>query len=158
MRKTGGLSYGCFSQWYAGPDGGFTLDGESYFCAEQAMMAGKARLFEDQEALFRILNERNSPRRVKELGRAVKGFNTGLWSGAAFDIVKAANLAKFSQNPRLKEVLLGTDPALIAEAAPSDAMWGTGLAASHPDARCPDKWPGSNLLGYALMQVRDELA
>ena len=150
--------YGCFSQWYAVPDGGFTFEGDRYFCAEQAMMAGKARLFNDRQALSEILSERQSSRRIKELGRAVKGFDPRLWSGAAFHIVKAANLAKFPQNQRPKEVLLSTAPALIAEAVPWDAMWGTGLAATHPDARCPELWPGANLLGYALMQVRDDLA
>ena len=68
----------------------------------------------------------------------VKGFDAGLWSGAAFHIVTAANLAKFPQNQRLKEILLSAAPALIAEAAPCDAMRGTGLAATHPDARCPE--------------------
>ena len=26
---------GCFSQWYAGPDGRFSLNGTTFFCAEK---------------------------------------------------------------------------------------------------------------------------
>jgi predicted NAD-dependent protein-ADP-ribosyltransferase YbiA (DUF1768 family) len=31
------------------------------------------------------------------------------------------------------------------------------LAADHPDASQPAAWPGQNLLGFALMEVRDQL-
>ena len=43
------------------------------------------------------------------------------------------------------------------EASPYDAIWGIRLSASSPDARDPMKWRGKNLLGFALMEVRDEL-
>ena len=42
-------------------------------------------------------------------------------------------------------------------ASPYDAIWGIRLAASSPEAQDPMKWRGQNLLGFALMEVRDEL-
>ena len=42
----------CLSQWYPSP---FTVEGVRYHCAEQYMMAQKARLFEDAEMLREIM-------------------------------------------------------------------------------------------------------
>ena len=43
------------------------------------------------------------------------------------------------------------------EASPYDAIWGIRLPASSPESQDPMKWRGRNLLGFALMEVRDEL-
>ncbi|MGN6746782.1 NADAR domain-containing protein, partial [Neisseria sp. P0024.S002] len=43
------------------------------------------------------------------------------------------------------------------EASPVDAIWGIGLAQDDPRAQNPLQWRGLNLLGFALMKVRDEL-
>ncbi|RYF96968.1 MAG: DUF1768 domain-containing protein, partial [Chitinophagaceae bacterium] len=45
----------------------------------------------------------------------------------------------------------------IAEASPIDTIWGIGLAADDPGIENPSNWKGENLLGYALMEVRDRL-
>ena len=43
------------------------------------------------------------------------------------------------------------------EASPYDNIWGIRLPASSPEAQDPRKWRGQNLLGFALMEVRNEL-
>ena len=60
-----------------------------------------------------------------------------------------------SQNPELKEFLLNTGDSILVEASPVDAIWGIGLAADDPAAAEPHNWQGQNLLGFALMRVRD---
>ena len=67
------------------------------------------------------------------------------------------NWYKFSQNRNLREFLLSTGDSVLVEASPYDAIWGIRLAASSPEAQDPMKWRGQNLLGFALMEVRDEL-
>jgi len=42
--------------------------------------------------------------------------------------------------------------------SPVDAIRGIGLAAGDPRAADPRRWKGLNLLGFALMVVRDRLA
>ena len=68
------------------------------------------------------------------------------------------NAAKFTQHPDLGRFLAGTGPRVLVEASPSDRIWGIGLRASHPDAARPSRWRGLNLLGFALMNVRDQLS
>ena len=47
--------------------------------------------------------------------------------------------------------------ALLGDGRAYDAIWGIRLSASSPEAQDPMKWRGQNLLGFALMEVRDEL-
>jgi ribA/ribD-fused uncharacterized protein len=64
--------------------------------------------------------------------------------------------AKFSQNQNLKDYLVATGDAILVEAAPRDRLWGIGMGENNPDIADQNKWNGRNLLGKALMQVRDE--
>lgn len=43
------------------------------------------------------------------------------------------------------------------EASPYDTIWGIGASAYDEEARDPRDWKGENMLGFALMEVRDEL-
>jgi ribA/ribD-fused uncharacterized protein len=141
------------SQWYPAD---FTIEGVEYGCAEQFMMAEKARLFDDREALRQILAT-DSPREQKALGRKVQGFDESRWNSTCRDIVYRGNLAKFSQNPDLKELLLATGSKTLAEASPTDRIWGIGLAADDRRVTVKSAWRGKNWLGEALMRVRAEL-
>jgi len=141
------------SQWVPSP---FTLDAVAYSCCEQYMMAEKARVFGDDRTLCGILAA-TSPRKQKDLGRQARGFDEALWNSVCRGIVFTGNLAKFQQNADLRAQLLDTGGRVIVEASPVDCIWGIGLAADNPEAILPDKWPGKNWLGIALMQVRDAL-
>lgn len=149
--KNGDITAACFSQWYGAT---FVVDGERYPTAEHFMMAEKAALFGDQDARARILKAPN-PGAAKALGREVLGFDEALWVENRFDIVVRANRHKFEQNPDLQQFLLGTGSRILVEASPVDRIWGIGLAQDDEKASNPNLWRGLNLLGFALMQVRD---
>lgn len=151
--KDGSISKTCFSQWFASP---FDVGGVHYPTAEHFMMAGKARLFGDQAALQRILAA-PTPGAVKAIGREIAGFDESLWLQHRWSIVVNANLGKFSQDERLKRFLLDSGERVLVEASPLDTIWGIGLAADDPDMANPAAWKGLNLLGFALMEVRDRL-
>lgn len=121
------------------------------------MMHRKALLFADRDLAEQILRA-PSPGAAKSLGRSVRGFVEALWTRHRRDIVTDGNLAKFSQSPKLREYLATTRRRVLAEASPLDRVWGIGLAADDDDAKDPLKWRGLNLLGFALMEVRDRLA
>ena len=104
----------------------------------------------------RILGVR-TPGEAKKLGRQVRGFDPAQWDEVKFNLVVAGNFYKFSQHPALRDYLLMTGDRVLVEASPVDSIWGIGLAADHLDAARPENWPGENLLGFALMAVRDQL-
>jgi len=149
----GSITKSCFSQWYKAP---FVIDGNRYNTAEHYMIAEKARLFGDENTLNRILKAKN-PAEAKKLGRLVIGFNEEKWLEHRFDIVCRANYAKFSQDSRLKQFLINTGNKVMVEASPVDKIWGVGLSATHDHIYNPRLWKGLNLLGYALMVVREQL-
>lgn len=149
----GGVGKHVFSQWYEAP---FTVDGVTYPTAEHWMMAEKARLFGDDQALGRILAAGN-PGAVKAAGREVRGFDEQAWTAARWEIVVRGNEAKFVQNPDLRDFLAGTGDRVLGEASPVDRIWGIGLAENDPAAENPELWRGLNLLGFALMEARARL-
>ncbi|MBO7253103.1 MAG: DUF1768 domain-containing protein [Oscillospiraceae bacterium] len=143
---------GHFSQWFPAP---FVIEGIRYCHNEQYMMAKKALLFSDLSAYAKIMAE-SDPAACKLLGRSVVNFNSYKWDSCKKEILYNANFAKFSQNPQLKAALLATGDAILAEASPQDTIWGIGLKETDPDSQNPAKWEGQNLLGRALMQIREE--
>ena len=72
-------------------------------------------------------------------------------------MVVAGNMAKFGQHRQLRDFLAGTGSRVLVEASPRDRVWGIGLAADDERAESPERWPGLNLLGFALMEVRHQL-
>lgn len=134
----------------------FEIDGIRYPSAEHYMMAEKARLFGDDDALRRILVAA-SPGAAKALGRRVKNFVAAEWDAASFDAVARGNIAKFGQDEGLRAYLQNTGRRVLVEASPVDRIWGIGLAVDDPRAENPEQWRGSNLLGFALMKARDVL-
>jgi ribA/ribD-fused uncharacterized protein len=120
------------------------------------MMAQKAVLFQDREALAQIMAS-DSPRIQKGLGRKVRGFNQSKWDAQAREIVYRGNWAKFTQNPDLQELLLATRGTTLVEASPSDRIWGIGLGEDDPQAGDRKTWRGRNWLGEVLTRVRDDI-
>ncbi len=149
----GKIGSSCLSQWF---ERSFEVDDIVYPTAEHWMMAEKARTFKDFEILPAILNAKTAEI-AKELGRKVKNFNSERWDVYKYYAVRNGNLFKFIQNQDLQDYLLSTGAKILVEASPTDTVWGIGLSADDPDAMNPAKWQGANLLGFALMDVRDEL-
>ncbi|PSL43137.1 hypothetical protein CLV51_109131 [Chitinophaga niastensis] len=149
----GSITQSCFSQWMPSA---FEKNGVVYKTAEHWMMAGKAQLFNDNVTLEKILLA-NSPDEAKKLGRQVKNFDPAIWDAHKFELVVAGNLLKFSQHPALKDFLLNTHQRVLVEASPMDRIWGIGMSAADEHVENPLQWRGENLLGYALMVVRDQL-
>lgn len=120
------------------------------------MMYKKAICFNDKEIADQILAT-NDVAKIKALGRKVRGYDDSVWDKVRQGIVHDGLLAKFSQNNELKECLLNTGDAILAECSPFDRIWGIGLSIKNPDSLEQVKWRGRNLLGFTLMQVREEL-
>ena len=152
-RRGAGPGPGCLSQWWPAP---LEADGHRFDTAEHYMMWRKAMLFGDTAVAERILSA-GHPHRAKALGAQVRGFDEETWQRHRFDIVVAGNLAKFGRHGDLRGFLLATGDRVLVEASPTDGVWGIGLAAGDVRAENPKDWRGLNLLGFALMRVREVL-
>ncbi|MCP9944418.1 NADAR family protein [Streptomyces somaliensis] len=152
-RPDGRIGASCLSQWWPSP---FTVDGVVYATAEHWMMAAKARLFGDAEA-ERTAVSAAGPALAKKAGRLVRGFDEAVWERERYGIVVAGSRHKFACHPELLGFLLGTGERVLVEASPMDRIWGIGLAADDERAHDPARWRGLNLLGFALMDAREEL-
>lgn len=143
----------CLSQWFPSK---FIINEKAYNCMEQYMMSAKARLFNDLATDEEIMKA-NHPKICKSLGRKVKNFNQKEWDEAKYKIVIEGNLRKFLADEKLVYFLLGTCAMVLIEASPYDKIWGVGLSKEHPLIHRPSQWLGQNLLGFALMEVREYL-
>ncbi len=153
QNRPGIIDKSCFSQWYSMS---FVVNDIEFCCMEQFMMAYKALLFEDSDAYDKIMSSAD-PKTIKSLGRGVRNFDQAVWDTYKYTIILNGNWAKFSQNPELAKFLLSTGDSILAEASPYDGIWGIKMSARDPYAYNPANWKGFNLLGLALMEVRDEL-
>ena len=129
---------------------------EEYNCAEQYMMATKAKIFKDYGVLQEIMAV-TDPRDHKKLGRQIKNFDSAIWDEHKEDVVYDGNLAKFTQNPAHHKALINTGSRLLVEASPYDGIWGIKMAINDPEIRNPKAWKGENLLGEILTALRDSL-
>lgn len=153
---------------------------------EQFMMYSKARNFNDLETAKKILDINNKPlvkkfinqeiskaeiisipentkewksimAEIKKYGRQVKNFNASYWDSKKYNIVKFGAILKFSQNLDLQQDLLDTHKSLMCEASHKDNIWGCGLTEKEARLIDPINWPGQNLLGKVLDDVKQEL-
>lgn len=145
---------GYLSNWYLSD---FQMDGICFSSMEQYMMYQKALQFHDTEIAQEILKT-NDVATIKTLGRKVSGYNDIVWNGVRQIIIYRGLLEKFKQNEDLKERLLATGDAVLAECAVRDRIWGIGLGMNDENRFDISKWKGQNLLGFALVEVRKQLS
>lgn len=149
----GSIMESCLSQWWKAD---FWSVAHTYCCMEQFMMASKAELFDDEEIRKEIL-QCSDPKQIMALGRKVRNFDEKVWNEVKYSIVLNGNYLKFTQNPELRDFLLSTGDKVLVEASPYDGIWGIKMGQTDENVLNPLKWRGENLLGFALMEVRDEI-
>lgn len=129
--------YAFLSNFYDAP---VIYDGIVYRNSESAFQAQKCTNKEE-----RIQFANLSPSEAKHLGRRISLRKD--WESVKLSIMKDIVREKFLQNPELLEQLLETGDAYLEEGNDwGDRIWGTVNG------------QGRNLLGFTLMELRDELA
>ena len=124
--------------------------------SEHAFMWKKADYFQDNEAKDLILSTK-LPRKAKDYGLKVKNFNEKEWTEVSYQFMVEILMEKFSQSKSLTDSLLSTKDLVIVEGSPFDKKWGVGIHWEEDACYDQTKWKGQNLLGKALMEVRETL-
>jgi ribA/ribD-fused uncharacterized protein len=131
--------YGCFSNFSPHP---IALGEKMWPTSEHYFQAQKFVGTADQEAI----RSADSPMIAARMGRSRKRPLRDDWESVKDQVMHDAVLAKFTQHPDLREVLLDTGDAQIVEHTTNDNYWGDGGDGS-----------GKNTLGQILMRVREAL-
>ena len=144
---------GFLSNWYSSA---CEIEDKKFTSVEQYIMYRKAEIFGDTEIADRILST-DDPETQKALGRKVSGYSGYVWDGIRQMVVYRGLMAKFSQNEDLKELLLKTGDAYLVECAMRDKIWACGRSLYDERRKDASLWDGTNILGFALMEVRERL-
>lgn len=138
------------------------VEGKKFHLREQFMMLMKALLFaKDDNRIFNldIANKimlSNNAGVIKAYGRQIKGFTNIYWDEWKYKFVVNGNYLQFSQDEKMKKILLETGNREIVEASQTDNIWGIGYNQCDAVKVDKSKW-GQNLLGKSIMDVRDFL-
>jgi N-glycosidase YbiA len=128
--------YGWMSNFERAPQ---IVDGLEYQTNEHYYQATKA----NSEVFRKWIADAPNPFAAMKAGRALRPEEmTDNWEDIKFDIMLKGLLAKYSQNPDLKQKLLDTGDMDIHEDSPTDMIWGIR---------------GKDMLGKLIMKVRSEL-
>lgn len=158
----------------------------TFISNEQFMMYSKAKNFGDEVSAEKIISINNDPlaqkfingelsreeitqdkelsiqwqnlmMKAKKLGRGVQNYDEEVWNRRRSKIVLFGARLKFTQNEDLKQILLSTGDTSMVEASRFDPIWSCGLTEYDAKRTPPEKWPGLNLLGKVLDELKSEL-
>lgn len=146
--------HGYLSPWYHCQFKSVEPNGSTftYQNTEQYMMHRKGLLFAPNSSATHEILKTTSPAELRSLGRRIPNFDDAAWTKQKISIVTMGNYLKFSQDPGLKGLLLGTGSRELVEANPYDRVWGVGYNAKDASANHA-RW-GENMMGKALMSIR----
>ncbi len=145
--------HGYLSNWYTSP---FDLDGMHFSSVEQCIMYRKCMIFGDETSAKAVLATEDTAAQ-QAIGRKAAGYIGSVWAGMRQMVVLRGLMAKFSQNEDLKQKLLDTGDAYLVECAGSDKIWACGIRLNDDKRFDASNWTGDNILGFALMEVREML-
>lgn len=80
-----------------------------------------------------------------------------VWNGLRQLVLYRGLWLKFSQNEELKQKLIATGNEMLVECARTDKIFACGMSMKDPMRFDMSKWSGKNLLGFALMDLREQL-
>ena len=135
----------------------FNLDDADWICTEQYYSYKMAQHAGDPIAMRDIRNAQ-SGRECKAITKRLTELDRQRWNECAPEVLSNAVRAKFTQNQRLRDLLIDTGENILGEANPHCSYWGIGKSMKKREAFDHKSWPeGSNVMGQILMDLREQL-
>ena len=90
------------------------------------------------------------------------GWRMGYGEGYAMDFYRWFNKLEEDEKKKYREMFpepkrWGREDKILVEASPYDSVWGVQMSEDDADIKNPELWRGENLLGFVLMEVRNEI-
>jgi len=133
----------------------FTVDGVKYISVRQYIENQKALKFGDEENAMKIMRTQN-PKKLKKIGKKVRGFNELTWSKYLDYYLEKCNFAKFSQNTELHEKIFNCKFKYFTYCNSNNKLSGSGMSLEDTVKAlevCNYNFPGINLYGKSLMYI-----
>jgi ribA/ribD-fused uncharacterized protein len=140
--------------WYPASFTDPNIPGVRFQTGEHYIMYRKALVMCDTLTTNKIASAA-TPKEAGRLGREVKTYDGDKWKQAVDEVAETCNYLKCSQVEECRQALLDSGDRILAEASPVDRNWGIGFRGDEAENK-EDEW-GRNILGKALMKVRDRL-
>ena len=160
--QTNNTTYGYFgmlnplSNFYPAP---FSHNEVEYHRSEQFIQHEKAKLFNDQTAIKRILNAKSGAA-CKEAGRKITNFKQEKWNKKAKSLCLEGIKQKYLANEEPRRLLLSTKNKVIVECT-KDTTWGCGMTLSNESCLNKTLWTGQGkgqgIMGEMLEIIRNSL-
>lgn len=135
------------------------FNSKMYNSVQQAIAAELAQSFNDENNLNKIMLA-ETPDAVDYSLDDVPGdkeVNEIKWNDLTKRLIFDINLVKFGQYPELAARLLETRDAQLGAYIPDDNLIGIGISLDNIQSKNPINWTGQNLLGKALMEIRQKI-
>ena len=131
-----------------------------YASARHAIFSELAREFKDLERADAIQSAESSSDIRYTIDDVVGGkdVNQIQWNRTLSSLIDMVNIAKFDQYSELAQRLIELpSPLVIGAYEPNDTYMGIGLSIDNIKAKDKLAWTGENLVGKALMKIRENL-
>jgi ribA/ribD-fused uncharacterized protein len=142
-----------FSTYYPA---NFSLHGLLFPTVFHYVVYKKAEQFLDRELMDAILKT-TSTMELMKLSYKVKYFEKIVWNMVLKPILYNGFKAVFQQNESMMKQLAATKGTTLVLAEADDAKWGCGFKKDDPRINDRKAWPGKNLLGELLTEIRVSL-
>lgn len=127
------------------------VNGQRYNSSEQAYQHSKAIIC-DRDDVAKEIKESEDPKKVKKHGDKID--TSEQWESIKVETMKCILVSKFMQNKELKSKLLETNNSPLMECS-TNTFWGTGWKLDSMEWAKSHNYPGKNVLGKLLMEVRN---
>ena len=144
------------SVWSIAP---FELDGHSFTSVLQYILHRRCVICNDKRRAIRLLSIDDPEKQIALAYERNSDYLPYLrvWEGLRQLSAYRANMAKYTQNRQLRDQLLKTESAILAKCSDNSRTWSCGLGLGDASRLDIAQWKGSNMMGFTLMAVRDEI-
>ncbi len=130
--------------------------GETFQSVEHAYQWTKAVELEKEELAQKIKDAKHAGAAKAISRKGISREESESWEGRSEEVMKELLRIKVERCTQFRDTLIQSGTKILAEAT-GNTLWATGLDVSTTSITKPEYWPGMNMLGMMLMELRDSL-